>query len=106
MVAIAADAVLIPVDAAVVDLDTIAADSLLITADAAFVLPDAVVEPVAMCARGHARNNVAAARCCAAAETSMQACEASSERDPIVVAFLFGPAGAFFFYGGFSPKHL
>lgn len=38
MVAIAADALLITVDAAAVDLDTIAADSLLISADGAFTL--------------------------------------------------------------------
>ena len=61
MVAIAADALLLPVDAAAVDLDTIATYSLLIATDAAFTLPDVVVEPVAMCARGRARNNVAAA---------------------------------------------
>ena len=56
MVAIAADVLLIAVDAAVVDLVTIAVDSLLIVADAAAALPDAVVEPVATSARGRARN--------------------------------------------------
>jgi len=110
MVTITVDALLLPVDAAAVDLDTIATDPLLIATDAAFTLPDVVVEPVAMCARGRARNNVAAARCCAryaAAETSVRACEASSERKPIVVVFLFGTPGTFIFFpDGFSPKHL
>ena len=107
MVAIAADVLLIAVDAAVVDLVTIAVDSLLIVADAAAALPDAVVEPVATSARGRARNAAAAARCCArctAAETIMRGFQ--RERARQLSYFFSGLHRRLFFSDCFSPKHL